>query len=182
MTTVITQRAVTPADLAPLVTACSPATLGSRFFLPGRPDPLDILQRYRRFLLDGGSVAVAGDTGDTGDTVVGLLNVVPAHPRVAELGIMVADPWQRRGIATELARSMCDSGRWAGWTIRATTQSDNAAARALLRRRGFRPRGGAERGEVRWELTMPSPEETGWNTARASAWCAAPRSSSAPRA
>ncbi|NIH81460.1 GNAT family N-acetyltransferase [Amycolatopsis viridis] len=160
MTTVITLRELdgtAAEDVRSVVLACSPGTLRRRFFLPGRPDPADVLGRYRRYLLAGPPDGVALAAID-GRTTVGLLNLVAGEARVAELGIMVADPWQRQGIATGLAGWLRASGRWAGWTVRAVTQVDNAAARALLRRQGFRVRHGPQHGEYEYELTMPGPE------------------------
>ncbi|GAB3579699.1 hypothetical protein GCM10027445_48760 [Amycolatopsis endophytica] len=89
-----------------------------------------------------------------GDTAVGLLNLVAVDAREAELGIMVADPWQRQGIATGMANWLRASGRWKGWTVRAVTRADNTAAKALLRRQGFRL-GERQDGEYHYELTMP---------------------------
>lgn len=160
MTTVITLRelgATAAEDVAAVVLACSPGTLQRRFFLPGRPDPWDVLARYRRYLLAGPPHGVAL-VAVRGCAAVGLLNLVAAEARVAELGIMVADPWQRQGIATGLAAWLRTSGRWQGWTVRAVTQADNLAARALLRRQGFRARHGLDHGEYHYELTMPAPE------------------------
>ncbi|UQS23701.1 GNAT family N-acetyltransferase [Amycolatopsis thermalba] len=142
------------ADVADLVLACSAGTLRNRFFMPGQPEPRDILDRYRRYLLAGPPHGVAL-VAFSGGAAAGLLNLVAGEPGVAELGIMVADPWQRRGIGTGLAAWLRASGRWAGWTVRAVTQADNAAAKALLRGQGFRLVRGVDRGEYRYELTMP---------------------------
>lgn len=143
-------------DVAELVLACSPGTVRGRFLLPGRPDPRDILVRYRRYLLAGPPHGVAL-AAYRGGSAAGLLNLVAVEPGLAELGIMVADPWQRRGIATGLASWLRASGRWVGWTVRAVTQEDNTAAKALLRGQGFRLLPAYERGECGYELTMPAP-------------------------
>lgn len=133
MTIVITGL-VDPGTLRRLVLTCSPASLAQRFFLGGSPDPQDIWLRYERFLT-AGTVLLA----HIGGTAAGVLNLVPEHARAAEIGVLVADPWQRRGVATALANSLWDSGAWAGWTIHATVQAGNIAARRFLSGQGFLP-------------------------------------------
>src|SRR5262249_7934013 len=139
-----------------LVRACSAETLRRRFFLPGEPAAEVVLARYGRYLLagppDGLAVAalVAGQP-------VGLLNLAPAEVepgagRQFELGIMVADSWQRRGIGTALLDYALDRHARPGWTVRATVQPDNLAALALLwGRRGVRLVSDAP-GEYSYEL------------------------------
>ncbi|MFD4255777.1 GNAT family N-acetyltransferase [Amycolatopsis thermoflava] len=149
-------------EVAELVLACSAVTLRNRFLMPGQPDPRDVLVRYRRYLLAGPPHGVAL-AAFSGRSPAGLLNLVADEARVAELGIVVADPWQRQGIATAMASWLRTSGRWEGWTVRAVTHADNVAAKALLRGQGFRLLGGADRGEYHYELTMPGPV---WEVAR----------------
>ena len=136
MTTVITEpvvvsREATADQVRALVGDCSPETLRRRFFLPAAPENGEVFRRYRRFLLTGppsGAAVVA----TVGSRPVGLLNLVVVGDGVVEVGLLVADPWQRRGIATNLLATELARPRWAGWTVRATVQADNQAARRLL--------------------------------------------------
>ncbi|WP_239154482.1 GNAT family N-acetyltransferase [Amycolatopsis sp. FDAARGOS 1241] len=147
MTSVIT--VVEPATLeavTALVRACSPESLAWRFTLPGRPDPERILVRYRPFLLAGEAlVAMAGDAP------VGLVNLMVDGERRAELGVLVADAWHRRRIASTLVRYLFDDPRHAGWTVHATVLVGNNPALGLLRAHGFRGVPSFERGELEFE-------------------------------
>ena len=146
--------------VARLVGACSAETLRRRFFLPGEPFAGAVLARYGRYLLAGppdGLALVAMLAGQP----VGLLNLVPAEatPGAAchfELGILVADPWQRRGIGTALLGHALDRHAWPGWTVRATVQPDNLAVLALLRVRRRVRLVSRTPGEYSYELTKAS--------------------------
>jgi GNAT superfamily N-acetyltransferase len=146
-----------PADrecVAALVAACSPDSLRRRFIMGGPAEPGQIFRRYQRFLLAGppGGVALLA----TRDGVpAGLLNFVTENPGEAEIGILVADAWQRRGIGSALSRWLWASGRWPGWTVRGTVQAGNIGAEALLLRQGFRPVPAYERGERDFALVVP---------------------------
>jgi ribosomal protein S18 acetylase RimI-like enzyme len=154
MTVVITE--LTAADAVErLVLACSPQSLRERFFLGGEPDPRDVWRRYRRFLLAGPPDGLAL-LAWAGDRPAGMLNLVPESPEVVELGVLVADPWQRQGIGLGLAEAARRSGRWAGRIVRATVRPDNAAALALLRRQGFHAVASFEGGESEYELRLPA--------------------------
>lgn len=141
--------------LGRVVLASSPASLSRRFFLGGKPDPADILVRYQRYLLAGppaGTAVLALACG----VPAGLANLAVSAPGEADLGLLVADPWQRRGIGTALTQGLWRSGRWPGWTVHASVLSDNLAAKALLRAQGFRLLPGAERGQDDYELRVPT--------------------------
>ncbi|WP_410674033.1 GNAT family N-acetyltransferase [Amycolatopsis sp. cmx-4-68] len=143
-----------PADrerVAALVAACSPDSLRRRFLMGGPAEPGEIFRRYGRFLCAGAPALLA----TRGGVPVGLLNFAEVSPGEAEIGILVADPWQRQGIGSALARWLWASGRWPGWTVRATVWEGNAGAEALLRRQGFRPVPGYERGERDFTLVVP---------------------------
>ncbi|MDT0349196.1 GNAT family N-acetyltransferase [Pseudonocardia charpentierae] len=136
MTTVIAEPVVVSHDVTAdqvrvLVGDCSPETLRRRFFLPAALEAGEVFRRYRRFLLIG-PPSGASVLATVGSRPVGLLNLVAVGDRLVEVGLLVADPWQRRGIATHLLASELARPRWAGWTVRATVQADNQAARRLL--------------------------------------------------
>jgi GNAT superfamily N-acetyltransferase len=141
-------------DIAALLQACSPESLRRRFTLGGEPDPREIYDRYLRYLLAGPPDGVALLAVIDG-APAGLLNLVAEAPGSAEAGVLVADPWQRQGVARALTAWVRESERWSGWTVRATIQSDNSAAAALVRSQGFRPVPTFERGELDFELPVP---------------------------
>jgi GNAT superfamily N-acetyltransferase len=157
MTAVIEVRELGDGDrdrVAALVAACSPASLRRRFLMGGPAEPAEVFRRYQHFLLAGPPCGVA--LLATWDGVpAGLLNVVSETPGQAEAGILVADPWQRRGVGSALSRWLWASGRWRGWTVRATVQAGNVGAEALLLRQGFRPVPSYERGERDFALVVP---------------------------
>ncbi|WP_410597948.1 GNAT family N-acetyltransferase [Amycolatopsis sp. lyj-23] len=154
MTTVMEVRAADRACVAALVEACSPDSLRRRFLMGGPARPADVFQRYQRFLLAGPPDGVAL-LGYRDGVPVGLLNFAVVAPGEAEIGVLVADAWQRRGIGSALSRWLWASGRWPGWTVRATVQSGNTGAEALLRGQGFRPVPSYERGERDFALVVP---------------------------
>jgi RimJ/RimL family protein N-acetyltransferase len=88
------------------------------------------------------------------------------HARVAELAVAVADELQSMGIGTALATRTVQRARANGFALlTATTLWENRAARALLRRLGFRGRS-SQGSELELELQLdPQP---------ASARCHAP--------
>ena len=134
MTVVI--EAATTAAVRALVDACSPRALQRRFFLPAPMDRETVWVRYGSYLVAGpplGTATVATVDGHP----VGLLNLIVVGERAAELSLLVADGWQRRGVATHLLATELDRPRWAGWIVQATVQPDNLPVRSLLRSRRF---------------------------------------------
>ncbi|WP_225440360.1 GNAT family N-acetyltransferase [Amycolatopsis eburnea] len=154
MTTVIEIREADRDPVGALVAACSPDSLRRRFMMGGPAEPAEVFRRYQRFLLAGPPAGVAL-LASRGGTPVGLLNFVSETPGAAEIGVLVADAWQRQGIGSALSRWLWASGRWAGWTVRATVQAGNTGAEALLLGQGFRPVPTYERGERDFALVVP---------------------------
>ena len=116
-----------PADrecVAALVAACSPDSLRRRFIMGGPAEPADVFRRYQRFLLAGSPALLA----TRGGVPVGLLNFVAETPGEAEIGILVADAWQRQGIGSALSRWL--------WAVGAVPGLDRAGHRAGRQRRG----------------------------------------------
>ncbi len=138
MTAVIETVTVEPATVPAvrrLVWACSPASLQRRFFLPA-PFPREkVWARGRGYLLAGppeGAAVVAM----AHDVPVGLLNLIVIGAERVEVSVLVADAWQRRGVASRLLGEELGRPRWAGWTVLATVQPDNWPVRSLLQRLG----------------------------------------------
>jgi GNAT superfamily N-acetyltransferase len=152
----LTGSAADRALVADLIRRSSAETLRSRFFLPGEPQPEQVLQTHLRFLLAGppdGLALLALVDG----IPAGLLNLVAGPGCRLELGVMVADGAQRRGIAGSMLQHALRPGRWPGWMVRATVQPGNAAARALVRGRGARLVSGLD-GEYVFEFPASPPD------------------------
>jgi RimJ/RimL family protein N-acetyltransferase len=70
--------------------------------------------------------------------------------------VFVIDEWHRRGLGTELARAVVQRACANGiGRLEATTLFENHAARALLKRLGFRARGSAD-GAIELALDLGS--------------------------
>jgi GNAT superfamily N-acetyltransferase len=76
---------------------CSPATPMARFHAPVRRIPASYLKTVRSDP-SASLVALPGRT----DVVVALASLVPGDGGTAELGVLVEDAWQRRGIGGQL--------------------------------------------------------------------------------
>jgi RimJ/RimL family protein N-acetyltransferase len=132
-------RAITAEDSARLADAFAGLSDRSRYqrFLSPKPRLssaelrylTDIDHRTHEALVavdpsDGSLVGVARYAGDP-----------------ADVAIVIADAWQGRGIGTRLLRELVARAEANGISdLSATTLHDNPAARALLRRVGFRTR------------------------------------------
>ena len=115
-----------------LVRACSPRSLGQRFLLSTAPDPMEVLARYGRYLRAHPPHRLA-TAAFVDRTPVGLLNVTVTGCGQAEVAVLVADAWQRRGVASTLIAGRFGHGDWAGWTVRAVVHPHNESAIGLLR-------------------------------------------------
>jgi acetyltransferase len=74
--------------------------------------------------------------------------------RTADVGVAIADEWQGRGLGTRLTAQLVRAARANGMAcLTAMTLWENAAARALLRRFGFRP-AGSEGDALAFELPL----------------------------
>jgi acetyltransferase len=81
---------------------------------------------------------------DDAGELIGEARYATSEPdgRVADFAITVADEWQGRGVGSRLAAQLIRAARANGMTqLTALTLWENAAARALLRRLGFRQAG-----------------------------------------
>ncbi|MBV9921535.1 MAG: GNAT family N-acetyltransferase, partial [Pseudonocardia sp.] len=111
---------------------CSPTSLQRRFFLPVAMDVNAVLARYGHYLIAGPPLGAAV-LATVDRRPVGLLNLIVVGDRTVELSLLVADDWQRRGVATHLLDVELARARWAGWTVQALVQPDNGPVRSLLR-------------------------------------------------
>ena len=75
-----------------------------------------------------------------------------------ELGVVVADAWQRQGLGTHFMRILGDRATLCGVrTLSAVTLADNTAAFALMRRLGWAMQGRPEPGLVQFEKPLDRP-------------------------
>ena len=81
---------------------------------------------------------------------------LPGSATTAELAVFVIDDWHRRGLGSVLAQALVERACANGIArLEATTLFENHAARALLRRLGFRARGSAD-GAIELALDLES--------------------------
>lgn len=154
MTLVI--RGATADAVHTLVAVSSPTSLQRRFFLPAPMDAETVWARYGHYLLAGpprGSAVVATVDG----APVGLLNLIVVGVRTVELSLLVADAWQRRGVATRLLVAELGKPRWAGWTVQVTVQPDNLPVRSLLRSGRFGAWQLVDRDPSSWDFALSLP-------------------------
>ena len=113
------------------VRTCGAGALRSRFFLPPGADLDQLREQCVRYLTTGPAEGL-GLLALVGGTPVGVLNLVTCGPQTAELGLVVAEQWQRLGIARSLVDQARALGRWTGWTVPVLTQWDNLPARRFV--------------------------------------------------
>jgi GNAT superfamily N-acetyltransferase len=110
----------------------SPETLYRRFHSPiARPE-----QTHPQFLLNIDHVNREAVVAVVDGEIVGVARYVrPRTDDPAEVAVVVADAWQRQGIATRLMNALADSARCAGVDRFAMTmQADNGPVLSLMRR------------------------------------------------
>jgi GNAT superfamily N-acetyltransferase len=113
------------------------AVANAAFGEPGEPDDGAIARR--RESLDAGSIAVLART-TAGEAVGWGLCTVPVDGTTELVGIAVAEPWRRRGIATAVTARIAREAFAHGVTTAFLTPGDDGAER-VYSRAGFRPRG-----------------------------------------
>jgi GNAT superfamily N-acetyltransferase len=152
-------RALSACDregLGALFLRLSPESRLSRFFSP-KPE---LTSRELTYLTDVDQIRHAAlaaiDARDLSIVAVARYVTYAETPATAEVAVEVADDLQRTGIGTHLMSRIVEraaDNRVAILTAR--TRYGNSAARALSRRLGFRPCGGASGGaETRWQLDL----------------------------
>ena len=158
-------EAIPGVHLRPAGAADSPAV---RAFLCG----LSLDSAYRRFFTGLGSVPdslvrrllATGATRTVvlavaGGEIVGVADTTVVDGGAAvELGIVVADSWQRRGLGWPLADAALAPARAGGIsTLRAHTLPDNARVARMLRRRWPAARSRFEDGTLIWDIGLTGP-------------------------
>ena len=101
--------------------------------------------------------------GPEGDHLVGVARYVRgAEPQLAELSVVVGDPWQRNGVATVLLEHLVERARAAGVThFAALVMDENTDAIKLFERRvpgRARPRRSSS-GHLELLIELPEPGE-----------------------
>lgn len=95
----------------------------------------------------------------THDTLTGYVQAT-VHPAAAEaeLAWVVGTPWQRRGLATEAARTLLAHLTAAGLTTAiAHIHPDHHASAHIARALGLHPTPHTVDGEIRWQADLPHP-------------------------
>jgi GNAT superfamily N-acetyltransferase len=128
--------------LVRMLARCSGETRYRRFHGPVRLFP----ERYLTEALSGSPVhfalvasvpSASGAEGAAGEDVVALASCRAVAEGVAELGVLVEDAWQRRGIGDRLLREMADFAARSGLrALRAQLLAEQPWIAGLLRRYG----------------------------------------------
>jgi RimJ/RimL family protein N-acetyltransferase len=104
--------------------------------------PVDRERRRQRFAEDLQRDDVGMFVADVAGELVGQLGLVVARYGVADLGMLVADGWRRRGVGSALLRAGIDWARQAGaHKVALQVWPHNRAAIALYERFGFQHEG-----------------------------------------
>ena len=157
----VTLRPVLPQDAEleqALVRSLSPASRYQRFFAPIRELPADWLQRmtqvdYHRHQ----ALIVESFSGEQAIAVAEARFVVDESGQQGEFAVVVADDWQRLGLARRLLESLMRSAAEEGLQrLVGDVLATNTAMLALVRGLGFRvlphPDGGAQIVRVQRDL------------------------------
>ena len=138
--------------LQDFVRSLSPQSRRKRFFSTLTELPPYMLERLTRPHRpdEVGLLALAADGASC--QVVGMAQYALEAPRCAELGVVVADAWQRQGLATRLIRALGEYALLTGVrTLCALTLADNRAMLGLMHRLDWTMLGFPEPGVLRFE-------------------------------
>jgi GNAT superfamily N-acetyltransferase len=152
---------------------CGAEAVRARFFLPPGTDPQALQERHLGYLTAGPPEGV-GLVALVGGAPVGVLNLVATGPEQAELAVVVAQRWQRLGIARRLVDDVRRRGRWTGWTLNVVLQWENVAGRRFVQslpgpRRTLSVRYGCIEQEIHPFELAPAAEESPAGARRRSA-------------
>jgi GNAT superfamily N-acetyltransferase len=115
------------ASISDMWESCSLATRIGRFHAPVR----DIPASYLDGVLSDPSTSLVAVHG-SGGAVAGLASLIPGSGGSAELGVLVEDAWQRRGIGRQLVAQLIASAHQVT-ELTASVLAQNAAVADLLR-------------------------------------------------
>jgi GNAT superfamily N-acetyltransferase len=132
---------------------CSTAARYARYFSPGPGSADGGLRRLLTPALGRCLVALGPD-----ESVVGMGNLF-YDGDTGELGLLVRDDWQHRGVGTLLVEQLTEQATELGITeLTACTHVDNTAIARTLRGAGLKLAGAPEPGEWSWTRTLTPPE------------------------
>jgi GNAT superfamily N-acetyltransferase len=110
---------------------CTPATRLARFHAPVK----DIPASYLHTVLADPAASVLAACGHVGDVVALASLICGPGGGTAELGVLVEDAWQRRGIGRRLVTHLITTAPARGiTTLTASVRTENAKIAELLRR------------------------------------------------
>ena len=136
----VTVRPLREADLDALVELYAAVAAEGRWI--GAEAPVDRERRRRRFAEDLQRDNTVMLVADAGGELVGELGLLVAGYGVADLGMLVAEGWRRRGVGSALLREGIDRARQAGaHKVALQVWPHNRAAIALYERFGFQHEG-----------------------------------------
>jgi len=148
-------RAGDAAAIQSFVRALSPQSRRRRFFSGLAELTPYMLRRLTQPVHpdDLGLVALADGAGAW--SVVGMAQYALEEARCAELGVAVADAWQRQGMGTRFLRALTGHAMRSGIrTLCGVALAENRAALALFERLGWTALGSPEPGLVRVEKPL----------------------------
>jgi RimJ/RimL family protein N-acetyltransferase len=133
-------RRVRPGDLDAVVELFASVAAEGRWI--AAEAPIDRNQRRRRLREGIDQPGTAMLVADAGGEVVGMLRIDKAGYGVAELGMLVAAAWRRRGVGSALLRAGIDWAREVGaHKVALQVWPHNQAAISLYERFGFEREG-----------------------------------------
>ncbi len=140
----VTIRPLCPQDAAALATAVERLSALSRYrrFHSTLPRLTDEMITYFTEIDHHDHEALVAVVPGTGGIIVGVARFIrdPAHPHTAEVAVVVADSWQRRGLGTVLLRRLARRANEVGVrSITGDILAENHPTIKLARRLGARP-------------------------------------------
>lgn len=114
--------------LADLVGRCSPGTLAARFHTAAAPQTDRVVASLALHLASRTQFGVVVD-----GVLAGCGGLVAAGPDRVEVAVLVADPWQGRGLGRRLLRHALTDPGWRGREVVAHIRLDNERALRVAR-------------------------------------------------